>query len=192
MSYSTYTTEAIVCGTYDRNTTDRSFLLFTRDGGMLYAQARGVRKEGSRQRSALQDFTRVRVSLIRGKSGWRVGSVEALLNYYALADERTARGSIVALTKLVRRFARGEEPMPSVYDFVEAALAMLARPTPDRPFLDAYIHMHFLAQLGYVALETLPASLRVADLALAPTLACPDHLARLSLQLESAISHSHL
>lgn len=192
MSYSTYTTEAIVCGTHNRQTTDRSFLLFTRDGGMLYAEARGVRREGSKQRSALQDFTRVRISLIRGKAGWRVGSVEALENYYASAVDRAARGSVVALLKLLRRFARGEEPMTPVYDFVLLALASLARPVVDRPFLDAYIQVHFLTMLGYVALETLPAPLRQFDLVAAPALATPHHLAHLATKLESAIDHSHL
>lgn len=192
MSYSTYTTEAIVCGTRDRNTTDRSFLLFTQSGGMLYAEARAVRRENSKQRSALQDFTRVRISLIRGKSGWRVGSVEALENYYAMSADREARGSVVGLVKMLRRFARGEEAMEEVYDFIKASLALLVVPQAERAFLDAYIQVHFLAQLGYVALGTLPAPLQRADVAKAGVLASKDYEALLRIQLESAVSHSHL
>ena len=63
MSYQTYTTEALVCGTYDRNTADRSYRLFARELGMLFADARSVRLEKSRQRMALSDFSLVRVSL---------------------------------------------------------------------------------------------------------------------------------
>jgi len=192
MSYSTYTTEAIVCGTRDRNTTDRSFLLFTEGGGMLYAEARSVRRESSKQRGALQDFTRVRISLIRGKSGWRVGSVEALETYYTSAADRGARGSVVSLIKILRRFARGEEPMPELYAFVKTALSYLAVPRDDRAFFDAFVQVHVLALLGYVALETLPASLRVATLEGAPGLATKDNAAYLATQLESAIAHSHL
>ena len=38
---------------------------------MVLAAARSVREEKSRQRYALQEFALVRVSLIKGKSGWR-------------------------------------------------------------------------------------------------------------------------
>lgn len=192
MSYSTYTTEAIVCGTRDRNTTDRSYLLFTRDGGMLYAEARGARREGSKQRYALQDFTRVRISLVRGKSGWRVGSVEALENYYTTASDRAARGSVVALIKLLRRFARGEEPIPELYRFTEHALQVLRAPAEARTFLDAFVQVHALAILGYVALGALPEPLRAPDVAGAVALSSVDHEARLQVALESAIAHSHL
>jgi recombinational DNA repair protein (RecF pathway) len=192
MSYSTYTTEAIVCGTRDRNTTDRSFLLFTQSGGMLYAEARAVRRESSKQRSALQDFTRIRISLIRGKSGWRVGSVEALENYYNSAVDREARGSVVGLIKMVRRFARGEEAMTEVYEFVKTALFVLAQPLAERTFVDAFVQVHFLAHLGYVALGTLPVPLQQASVTEVATLASKDYEALMRMQLESAVSHSHL
>ncbi|MBY0309779.1 recombination protein O N-terminal domain-containing protein [Patescibacteria group bacterium] len=192
MSYSTYTTEAIVCGTRDRNTTDRSFLLFTQSGGMLYAEARAVRRENSKQRHALQDFTRVRISLIRGKSGWRVGSVEALENYYANAVDREARGSVVGLVKMLRRFARGEEAMTEVYEFIKVALAVLTQSQASRTFLDAYVQVHFLAYLGYVALGMLPAPLQHTNVTSAGALASKDYEALLRIQLESAVVHSHL
>ncbi len=192
MSYSTYTTEAIVCGTRDRNTTDRSYLLFTRDGGMLYAEARGARREGSKQRYALQDFTRVRISLVRGKAGWRVGSVEALENYYTTATDRSARGSVVAFVKLLRRFARGEEPHPELYAYTERVLPVLAASQEMRSFLEAFVQVHALALLGYVALGALPEPLRNPAVAGAAALASVDYEARLQVALESAIAHSHL
>lgn len=190
MAYATYTTEAIVCGTHDRNTVDRSFLLFTREGGMLYAQARGVRREASKQRSALQDFTRVRISLIRGQAGWRVGSVEALQNYYADAVDRAARGSVVAFVKLVRRFTRGEEASPVVYDYVVDALRHLSGELPERATFAALVHVRFLGYLGYVALETLPMETQ-GPLESLLTLD-PCHLPTLEQHLISAVEHSHL
>lgn len=192
MAYSTYTTEAIVCGSRDRNTLDRSYLLFTRDGGMLYAEARAVRREHSKQRFALQDFSRVRISLIRGKAGWRVGSVEAQENFYAIASSREARGSVVRLVKLIRRLARGEEPMVAVYDFTRSVLAVLGGEVIDRPFAEAYIEVHLLALLGYVALPTLPPELQAYDSALLSTLASPAHRRLLEEQRAAAIAHSHL
>ena len=104
MSYQTYTTEALVCGSFLHNTADKVFLLFTREAGMLYATAKSVREERSKQRFALQDFSLINVSLIKGKQGWRVGSVEAEVNYFTKSEERLARGSVVLLFKTLRRF----------------------------------------------------------------------------------------
>ena len=81
MAYATYTTQALVCGTFDRNTADRSYRLFTREFGMVWADARSVRLEKSKQRSALTDFSVVRISLVRGKAGWKIGSVIAQQNF---------------------------------------------------------------------------------------------------------------
>jgi DNA repair protein RecO len=192
MSYSTYTTEAIVCGTRDRNTTDRSYLLFTRDGGMLYAEARGARREGSKQRYALQDFTRVRISLVRGKAGWRVGSVEALHNYYTQAVDRAARGSVVAVVKMLRRFARGEEPDVSLYEFIDHALGVLSGELAQRSFTERVVQVHILAQLGYVASGLLPESFRSYNLTQLPQAVTPDEEARLDRLIAEGITHSHL
>ena len=70
MSYQTYITDAVVVGSYASNTADKSYLLFTKRAGMLYATARSVREERSKQRYALQDFSHITVTLVKGKGGW--------------------------------------------------------------------------------------------------------------------------
>ena len=126
MAYATYTTKALVCGTFNRNTADRSYLLFTREAGMLYADARSVREERSRQRYALQDFSLVRVSLVKGKQSWKVGSIEAQKNYYSLAVENETRGSVVSLFRLLRRFVNCEEAAPELFYYVTEAFYELS------------------------------------------------------------------
>ncbi len=126
MAYATYTTEAIVCGSKLHNTADRAYLLFTRELGMLWATARSVREERSRQRYGLQDFSIIRVSLIKGKSGWRVGSTEALGNPFMAATTRPARSGVAYLIKQLRRFVQGEQTMEAVFDDVYAALEAVA------------------------------------------------------------------
>lgn len=192
MAYSTYTTEAIVCGSRDRNTFDRSLLLFTRAGGMLYAEARSARREESKQRYALQEFTRVRVSLVRGKSGWRIGSIEALENFYSRAKSREARGSVVRLIKLVRRLTPGEEAHIEAYDYVLEALHQLAVDVVDRRFLEALAQVHFLALLGYVAIGSLPPVLQ--NYTLVPHAETPavEFITLLERHLKSSLEYSHL
>ena len=136
MSYQTYTTEALVCGSFLHNTADKVFLLFTREAGMLYATAKSVREERSKQRFALQDFSLINVSLIKGKQGWRVGSVEVEMNYFAKAEGRSARGSVVLLFKTLRRFIHDEEPLQKLFDFCLEALKVISQENQQRSFLD--------------------------------------------------------
>lgn len=156
MSYQTYTTEAIVCGTFNRNTADRSYLLFTREAGMLYAEARSVREERSRQRMALQDFSLVRVSLIKGRTNWKIGSIECKTNFFMSSTTKTARGSVVLVTKFLRRFYGGEQPFPTLFDYFANALQLLSTNIEDRDHLEKIIQARVLYELGYVDIKVLP------------------------------------
>ncbi len=158
MAYSTYTTEAIVCGSKDNNTSDRSYLLFTQRAGMLWASARSVRTEKSKQRYALQDFSVIRVSLVRGKSGWRVGSVESLLNPFMQSDNRQARAFIQLVVRSLRRFLHGEEPAPAIFRDAKEALFM-AVDKYDFDKLGNLYTLRLLEKLGYVSQKPAFASL---------------------------------
>lgn len=149
MAYSTYTTVAFVCGSRAHNTSDKSFLLFTLDAGMVYATARSVREERSRQRYALQDFSFVRVSLVRGKSGWRIGSVENECNVFVRAPSREARAGVLAVTKLLRQFVHGEEPHRALFADVRQALLYLAAGENVEHVYDAFA-LRLLHKLGYI------------------------------------------
>lgn len=158
MAYATYTTEALVCGTFDRNTADRSYLLFTREAGMLYADARSARMERSKQRYSLQDFTRVRVSLVKGKGGWKIGSIQAHNNFYHQATDQAARGSVVSVFRLLRRFFKGQEAAPELFDYIVQAINQLATEQTDRNFLLMLVQVHILTGLGYVDKQSLPSA----------------------------------
>lgn len=193
MSYATYTTEAIVCGTFERGSANKSILLFTKDAGMLFADARSVREERSRQRYALQDFSTIRVSLVKGKAGWRVGSVESLGNAFLGNDDRGKRAALVGLVRLLRRYIQGEEPVPAVYELVRQALAAVGE--SELAHLSNFsllLELQILAALGYVsrtseltpyldqAVATLDQSLSEAE------------ISRIRLVLDEASAVSHL
>lgn len=146
-----YTTDALVCNSYERNATDGAFALFTHDYGLLYATARGVREERSRQRYGLQPFSRIRVSLIRGKTGWRIGSVTPLENFYTQARTRQDRAVVVSIFRLVNRFIQGEESLPDLYQFLHEALQVVRDGgVRDRVSFIQLVTARFLAQLGHI------------------------------------------
>lgn len=159
MAYQTYTTDALICGSYDRNTADRSYLLFTRDAGVVYASAKSVREERSKQRSALQDFSLVRVSLVKGKAGWKIGSIEAKQNFYFDAVDKAARGSVVSLFRFMRRFIGGEEVQTQLFVDLVAALTTVVEPLTHRTFVEVVVKVRLLERLGYVPANVVPESL---------------------------------
>jgi recombinational DNA repair protein (RecF pathway) len=156
VSYSVYITKALVCGSSPQGLSDKNFLLYTDKAGMLYASGRSVREEKSKQRNALQDFSRVVVSLVQGKGGWRIGSVEAKGNDFFLATDKEARRSVVRIYKFLRRFIKGEEESVELYTFVEEALNHLRGEVSDRELKVLYVEVKILHQLGYVADGILP------------------------------------
>lgn len=192
MSYHTYTTEALVCGSFLHNTADKVFLLFTRELGMLYATAKSVREERSKQRFALQDFSLIRVSLIKGKQGWRVGSVEADTNYFAKADDRLTRGSVVLLFKTLRRFIHGEEPLLKLFDFCLLTLNDLYKIEGDRVVWNLVLQLKILYELGYVDDHSFPYDLKTIDFADLSNLQKNLSIPELERLLKKVVENSHL
>jgi recombinational DNA repair protein (RecF pathway) len=164
MSYQTYITDAVVVGSYASNTADKSYLLFTERAGMLYATARSVREERSKQRYALQDFSHITVTLVKGKAGWRIGSVESHENFYADASSRAARGSVVRLTKTLRRYVHGEVPDAQLYRIYVEALTLLSTECEARTAYERCAEVRLLSELGYVASEAALAPLFTTSL----------------------------
>lgn len=192
MSYATYTTDALVCGTWSRNTADRSYLFFTREAGMLYAEARSAREERSKQRFALQDFSLVRVSLIKGKSSWKVGSIESKQNYFMDAQSKEGRGSVVATVRFLRRFFSGEQAAPVLFDYVIEALTLLVKECTQREFIEKSVQVHILLHLGYVDGGLVPDFVQADSLQGIEESYAPETLPILDTLIDRAVSTSHL
>lgn len=165
MSYAVYTTKAIVCGSKDSKTADRSYLLFTKDAGMIYASARSVREERSKQRHSLQDFAQIKVSLVQGKGGWRIGSVEQLRNPYYEASERANRITVVRIVRTLRRFIHGGDENMLVFDDVWRVLKSATEvPATELDKLYTIFNARLLHQLGYLPITPAIQDAFVVDL----------------------------
>jgi recombinational DNA repair protein (RecF pathway) len=148
VAYPTYITEALVCGSTNSLGADRYFTLLTREAGMVQAYAKSVREERSKQRYALQDCSRIRVTLVRGKSGWRIAGTEPVKNYYACAETRQARAALRNLIMLVRRLMHGESVQQRIFDDFVYACEMLS--SHDARMLERVTTLRILHALGYV------------------------------------------
>src|SRR5258706_15146820 len=67
-----YHTEGIILGSKNFGEAGKYYSIFTRDLGMIYASAQGVRKMSSKLRFVLQDFAYIKIDLVEGKDFWRV------------------------------------------------------------------------------------------------------------------------
>ncbi len=155
MSSQIYTTKAIICGSKVNMTSDKAYLLFTEELGMLWATARSVRMEKSKQRCALQDFSIIRVSLIQGRSIWRIGSVEALSNPFLSAHNRLARESIYFVVKSLRRYVHGEGSVTRLFnDSAEALLFFNKNQNYEMTEIYKQIFLfRLLSELGYIKIS---------------------------------------
>lgn len=152
MAYQTYTTDALVIGSEDRLTADRVISLFTREAGLVRARAVSVRRERSKLRYGLQDFSLVRTSLVRGKQGWRVTGAECAVNLYFSTDDRHVRGAQLRILRLVRRLVRGEETHAALYDvLIDGLAALSARAQEEIVHAERVLTLRLLSMLGYVA-----------------------------------------
>ncbi len=195
MAYETYTTEAIVCGSYDRNGADKQFRLLTKDSGMLYVTARSVREERSKQRFALQDFSQVQVSLVNGKSGWRIGSVEANDNHFLSAPDRATRAFVVGAIKIMNQFLQGEEPHEHIYTECVKFLKFTQEEFEgDRTHVLLVFEVRLLEELGYVQVTKLTKPLFVPDTSYQSLLSnlSPEQCAEIEQMLVRGREASHL
>jgi len=149
MAYQTYITEALVCGSSDSNTADRSFLIFTRDAGMVYVHAKSIREERSKHRYALQEFSHVRITLVRGKSGWKVIGTEPIQNFYANTSSREERALLRNVVMLLKRVMQGETSHESIFEDVISAFTRNSTYEPKK--LETALSFRILHTLGYVA-----------------------------------------
>ncbi|HXK39812.1 MAG TPA: recombination protein O N-terminal domain-containing protein [Candidatus Paceibacterota bacterium] len=117
--YTKHHTRALVLSAYDAGEADKVYALLTPDFGKVYAKARGVRLHGARHKGALQPLSEAHVSLVRGKSGWRITNVTSHRSLYSeLASDQMRFSALLRVMKLVRRLVAGEGSAEKVFSVI--------------------------------------------------------------------------
>ena len=100
----------------------RLISVITRDVGFVRAVARNVRSEHSKLRFCLQDFSRVHVSLVRGRQVWRItGAIEQYNVYHLFSCDYEKIVLLTRIRSLLSRLLHGEEKNEYLFN-VTAAL----------------------------------------------------------------------
>lgn len=165
-----YHTEGIILGSKNFGETGRYYSIFTRDLGMLYASAQGVRKMSSKLRFVLQDFAHVKVDLVQGKDFWRVTSATKT----DVLEEITKKSENLAvffnIARLLKRLLAGVEPNQELFADVLNGLCVLEKSQNEEELrnIEMILVLRILNNLGYIggndAMQRLVKSPLEADL----------------------------
>lgn len=152
--YSIYSTEGVILKTDERGEHDRSFLILTKDFGLLYADAKGLRKMESKLRYSVGYLSVCNISLVRGKGAWRLSGASLLRNIpVELRGEFGTVALLARIASLIIRLVPGEEKNEVLYDNFRNACFFLADAKPRGELLrntEYLLALRILFSLGYL------------------------------------------
>ncbi len=146
-----YHTEGIILSSKNFGEAGRYYSIFTRDLGMIYASAQGIRKISSKLRFILQDFSYIKIDLIKGKDFWRITSASKTNKLEDLIRPEVF-GVCVNISKLLKRLLAGEDPNKELFTDLLDGLTILekAETIDELRNIEAIIVLRILNNLGYI------------------------------------------
>ena len=146
-----YHTEGIILGSRNYGEAGKYYSIFTRDLGMIYASAQGVRKMSSKLRFILQDFAYIKVDLVQGKDFWRVTSASKTNMFEKLSKDSGTLSVFYNIAKLLKRLLAGVEKNEFLFADLLNGLSILEKSeTKDLRNVEAIIVLRILNNLGYI------------------------------------------
>lgn len=150
-----YNTEGFVLSGVNVGEANRYFRIFTKDFGAIGASAQGVRLLESKLRYSLQDYSYSKISLVRGKHGWKITGAIQEKNIRNSFKGNQGKFEVLAKTfSLLERLVRGEEKNEPLFFHISSACEFLEKENLDRNFLkncECIFVMRILRSLGYMA-----------------------------------------
>ncbi|OGI67026.1 DNA repair protein RecO [Candidatus Nomurabacteria bacterium RIFCSPHIGHO2_01_FULL_41_91] len=147
-----YHTEGIILGSRNYGEAGKYYSIFTRDLGMVYASAQGVRRMSSKLRFVLQDFAYLKIDLVQGKDFWRVTNASKTNLLEQLSKNSGTFEVFSNIANLLKRLLAGVEPNEALFVDLIKGLAVLERTKikEDLRNIEAIIVLRILDNLGYI------------------------------------------
>jgi recombinational DNA repair protein (RecF pathway) len=181
-----YHTEAFILKGLPHGEDSKTLVLYTRELGLVYARAHGVRKLSSKLRYVLQDYARVQVDVVRGKEIWRLTTAApgAMLSFDPANEAIVAR-----VCQLVARLC-GQEANEEVFTALVRLYELTSRPLTrdDAKTVELLSVARILIALGYLSRDLL----RASDDATLSLFSDVGYQHRLVRDINMALASSHL
>ncbi len=147
-----YSTKALVLGSAPSGESDKRLILFTRDFGLVYATAQGVRVVKSKLKPHVELYSESFVSLVLGKGGWRlVGAALEINHFKELKNEKNKLIIVHRIFALLRRFLVGEGENIKLYETVSSGFSYLRIADGNTVVaIETLLVLRILHNLGYV------------------------------------------
>jgi DNA repair protein RecO len=147
-----YHTEGIILGSRGYGEAGKYYYIFTKDLGMVYASAQGVRKMSSKLRYILQDFSYVKIDLVKTKDFWRVTSASKTNLLEEVTKNQLTFPVFSNVARLLRRLLAGEYPNSALFTDLVDGLSILEKinKLEDLRNMEAILVLRILNNLGYI------------------------------------------
>jgi DNA repair protein RecO (recombination protein O) len=154
MAHHVYTTNALVLDSGPGREADKLYTLLTRDLGKIRATAQGVRLIKSKLRFSLQDFSLLKVSIVRGKEFWRIVNAVPHENLYQKhKDNKDVVFALAQVFLLLKRFVPDEEKNELLFEIVIESFQYLQNnsiPKAQVKSFEYILVLRILDNLGYL------------------------------------------
>ena len=148
-----YHTTALVLDSIPSKDTNSVLLVYTKELGLLYVVAHGVRSHESKLRYILQVGSRISLDLVKGKEMWQVTSASRIDSFDILLRSKITRGmwvrTVTIIKKLIPQDESDEMTWNMLLSFFETAYLLEEQDTFN-PYLEIYLLHTLLGHLGYV------------------------------------------
>ncbi len=155
MAYHVHKTLGFVLASIPVKEANTFVIVFTRELGLIKAQAQGTQKVASKLRYGLQKFSFSQLSFIYGKHTWKVTNVVPLENIFYLLQEKKEKLLVCAhVSVLLQRFLTGEEKNEELFDLVMDAMLFLGENNISQEDLSSFEYLfvlRILYNLGYIS-----------------------------------------
>ncbi len=145
---------------YERDEADKALRLFTREHGMVYAIAKGVRKESSKLRYALNSYSQIRVEMVQARGGWRITGAE-LDQIFSDTYDAQQYLLIAEVFQFVDRLVQGEDPDAQLYDLMQRYLRFIRENIVSLSVLEWHWKIAILQVMGYLNLDQVDLALAI-------------------------------
>ncbi len=156
--YHKHTTHAFVLNILPSGEKNNFITLFTRDFGMIKAKAQSVRSIDSKLRYALQEYSYVEISLVKGKDVWRITNALPINNiYFELKNRQSVFMVIARIFSLLRRLMPEEGCEAPIFDDVRSICENaknIEYTEKSVKVLEWFFVLRLLCSLGYLHKES--------------------------------------
>ena len=150
--YHIHHTEGIILSSKNYGEAGKYYSLLTRDLGLINASAQGVRKISSKLRFVLQDFSYIKVDLVRGKDFWRLTSASKTCKLDELSKNTISFEIFANVARLLKRMLPGELPNAYLFNDLLDGLVFLEKSKiqSEAENIEVIIVLRILNNLGYI------------------------------------------